>query len=171
MPHEYTDLELRLLGEPEIIAIHYSPEFLIPQIDYTTWKPRSRGAIERQVQSIVELLNYPYIEDSFGSDHRKRISWDEEMAKKLKGFWDYRLTDALRGNYVNGLFASLANLRDRCTSLPWHTDLDARVNSVYGLADRGYNRWANQQKRDYVETIKHATYSVLTFLADQTRPK
>jgi hypothetical protein len=161
------EVERILLTEPEIVAIHWPPDWELGHVNRDLW----RASVESNVYSIKLLERYlraPCIEDKFGSDMWSRRLWKGTPRRNMTPMENASLysciaNDALRyGTLSNTDIVAGSLFRDyvggnQPEMAPYVQELRKMIPENYVE----YDTLTTKQKIELVGRLKERLYHVL----------
>lgn len=163
-----SEMERILLEDPHVKAIHHDEEWAPLEIDYNFWTEEWGEVQKGGIENLKRQLDYPYIEDDFGSSHNARRLWAKELEGKYQWFRQYHKTNALRINFIFAILGTLGNLTIGYAG-PNKDELANLIQETKNKHTKGYNLLPTTEKIKHVKQLKQATYDILKFLSEQSQ--
>jgi hypothetical protein len=160
-----------LLKDSHIIAVHYDPEWNIPNLSDSLWDKSRLNEAKKKISNLADFLKMPYIEDVFGTDDRQRQKWQISITRNQNNeelYNSYRFC-CLRYNslsipitsgiflkryYVGGFPEIIENFCEK-------------VNKMGEKIDYYNDHPTFQQRVESAKSIKSEVYSLLIKLSEE----
>ena len=165
MPDE-SFIENILRKDKRITGIYRGEEWDIPDISKKLWDAGNQKNLQL-LSLAIDFLNEPYILDDFGSYHKARRKWRDDMKVKYLWFSEYYERNALKVNSLIFLNNTLENLVRGYTGKNRQTLQELEVIAISQLSLSAYDLLTAEEKVERVRAVKEKLYDLLQFLGSE----